>query len=330
MKGKLERTNLFGLFQSMKKTGFLLSDSVFPGGKAESSSSPNLLFSGFSVFDFDVTWSGSNSFVALFVHGFHGGTVDTVFDVSTELLGVSFFVVFLEFLHVFSDVATKDVFAVGFGVEFVFLGIVTWKSFGRVRNIKSTVDGSFQGTENFVTGGGSSETGVEEASEWTWSIFCWFNVEFFTIDFFLSLVERIELHLGEKSSSEKETGAVVSGVVGEAGLDSEFREFVGVSGSDDNISAHSWVGDLADDIPVGGSNDQSVFWGVEFVLVLGAKSSSCLVIGFTFLSPLEFRLESLEVSFVFLDLNQSINSLLSSVSVLSGHFKRLLMPQLYL
>ena len=106
--------------------------------------------------------------------------------------------------------------------------------------------------------------------------------------------------------------------------------FLTVSGSDDNISAHSWVGDLADDIPVGGSNDQSVFWGVEFVLVLGAKSSSCLVIGFTFLSPLEFRLESLEVSFVFLDLNQSINSLLSSVSVLSGHFKRLLMPQLYL
>jgi len=305
----------------MKKTGFLLSDSVFPGGKSESVSEFGVAwFTRFSGNNFDGAWGGSNSFVALFVHGFHGFTVNTVLDVSGELLAVSFFVVLLELGHVFSDVATEDVFAVGFGVEFVFLGIVTWKSFGRVRNIKSTVDGSFQSTENFVTGGGSSETGVEEASEWTWSIVGWFNVVFVTIDFFLSLVDGIELHLGEKSSSEKETGAVVSGVVGEAGLDSEFREFVGVSGTDDNISAHPWVGDLADDIPVGGSNDQPVFRGVELVLVLGTEASSCLVIGFTVLPPLEFRLESLEVGLVFLDLNQSINSLLSSVSVLSGHF----------
>jgi len=111
----------------------------------------------------------------------------------------------------------------------------------------------------------------------------------------------------------------VSGVVGEADLDSEFGELVGVSGADDDITAHSWVGNLADDIPVGGSNDQSVFWGVEFVLVLGAESSSGLVIGFTDLSPLEFWLESLEVGLVLLDLDQSVGSLFSSVSVFTGH-----------
>jgi hypothetical protein len=305
----------------MKKTGFLLSDSVFPGGKSHSVSEFGVAwFTSFSGNNLDGAWGGSDSFVAFFVHGFHGFTVNTVFDVLTELLAVSFFVVLLELGHVLSDVATEDVFAVGFGVEFVFLGIVTWKSFGRVRNIKSTVDGSLEGTENFVTGGGSGETGVQKASEWTWTFVGWFNVVFISVDFFLSFVDGIELHLGEKSSGEEETGAVVSGVVGEAGLDSEFRELVGVSGTDNNISAHPWVGDLADDIPVGGSDDQPIFRGVELVLVLGTEASSCLVIGFTFLPPLEFRLKSLEVGLVFLDLNQSINSLLSSVSVLSGHF----------
>jgi hypothetical protein len=123
----------------------------------------------------------------------------------------------------------------------------------------------------------------------------------------------------------------VGGVVGEADFHSEFREFVGVSSADDNISGHSWVGNLADDIPVGSSNDQSIFRSVEFVLVLSAKASSGLVIGFTDLSPLEFWLESLEVSFILLDFNQSVGSLLSSVTIFTGHFGELVkLPQFYL
>lgn len=115
----------------------------------------------------------------------------------------------------------------------------------------------------------------------------------------------------------------MGGVVGETDFNSEFGELVGVSCADDNISGHSWVSNLADDIPVGSSNNQSVFRSVEFVLVLSAKASSGLVIGFADLSPLEFRLESLEVSFVLLDFNQSVGSLLSSVSIFTGHFGEL-------
>jgi len=120
----------------------------------------------------------------------------------------------------------------------------------------------------------------------------------------------------------------VGGVVGEAGFDSEFWEFVGVSSSDNNITTHPWVSNLANNIPVSRSNNQSIFRSVELVLVLSAESSPGLVIGFTFLSPLEFWLKSFEVGLVFLDLDQSVNSLLSSVSVLSGHF-RLLMSQFF-
>jgi len=303
----------------VKKTGFLLSDFVFPAGQTQFGLAPLFLLASFSVDNFSVAWVGSDSIVSFFVHSLQRFTVDAVFNVLTELFSVGFFVVFFEFVHVLGDVTTEDVFAVGFGVEVVFFVVVAWEPFGGVWDVETAVDGAFEGSEDFVSGGGSGETGVEEASEWTWTVVGWLYVVFVTVDFFLSLVEFVELHFGEKSSGEEETGAVVRGVVGEADLDSEFGELVGVSGADDDITAHSWVGNLADDIPVGGSNDQSVFWGVEFVLVLGAESSSGLVIGFTDLSPLEFWLESLEVGLVLLDLDQSVGSLFSSVSVFTGH-----------
>jgi len=307
------------LFQSVKKTGFLLSDLVFPAGQTQFGLAPLFLLTRFSVNNFSVAWVGSDGIVSFFVHSFQRFTVNAVFNVLTELLAVSFFVVLFEFIHVLGDITTEDVFAVGFGVKVVLFVVVAWEPFGGVWDVETAVDGAFEGSKDFVSGGGSGETGVEEASEWTWTVVGWLYVVFVTIDFFLSLVEFVELHLGEKSSGEEETGAVVRGVVGETDLDSEFGELVGVSGADDNITAHSWVGNLADDIPVGGSNDQSVFRGVEFVLVLGAESSSGLVIGFTDLSPLEFWLESLEVGLVLLDLDQSVGSLFSSVSVFTGH-----------
>jgi len=306
----------------VEETGFFLSDFVLSAGQREFGFAPSFLFAGFWVDSFAVAWVSSDGIVGFFVHSFQRFTVDAVFDVLAELFSVSFFVIAFQFFHVFSDVTTEDVFAVGFGVEVVLFVVVAWESFGGVWDIETTVDGSFQSTKNFVSGGGSGETGIEEASEWTWTFIIWFDVVFITIDFSLTDVSFVELHFGEKSSSEEKTGAVVGGVVGEADFDTEFGEFVSVSSADDNITAHSWVSNLADDISVGGSNNQSVFWGVEFVLVLGAETSSGLVIGFTFLSPLEFWLEPFEVSLVLLDFDQSVNSLFSSVSVFTGHFLR--------
>jgi len=312
----------------VEETGFFLSDFVLSAGQREFGFAPSFLFAGFWVDSFAVAWVSSDSIMGFFVHGFQRFTGDTVFDVLAELFVVGFFVIFFQFVHVFSDVSTEDVFAVGFGVEVVFFVVVAWESFGGVWDIETTVDGSFQSTKNFVSGGGSGETGIEEASEWTWTFIIWFDVVFITIDFSLTDVSFVELHFGEKSSGEEKTGAVVGGVVGEADFDTEFGEFVSVSSADDNITAHSWVSNLADNISVGGSNDQSVFWGVKFVLVLGAETFSGLVIGFTDLSPLEFWLEPFEVSLVLLDFDQSVNSLFSSISVFTGHF--LVLPQFFL
>jgi len=312
----------------VEETGFLLSDLVFSTGQRKFGFAPSFLFAGFWVDSFGVAWVSSDGIVGFFVHSFQRFTVNAVFDVLAELFGIGFFVIAFQFVHVFSNVSTEDVFAVGFGVEVVFFVVVAWESFGGVWDIETTVDGSFQSTKNFVSGGGSGETGIEEASEWTWTFIIWFDVVFITIDFSLTDVSFVELHFGEKSSGEEKTGAVVGGVVGEADFDTEFGEFVSVSSADDNITAHSWVSNLADNISVGGSNDQSVFWGVKFVLVLGAETFSGLVIGFTDLSPLEFWLEPFEVSLVLLDFDQSVNSLFSSISVFTGHF--LVLPQFFL
>merc|ERR1719507_147017 len=85
-------------------------------------------------------------------------------------------------------------------------------------------------------------------------------------------------------------------------------------------SPPSGVDHLGDHILVGVSHNQAVLGSVKLVLVLRTQSTSGLVIGLTVLSSLEFRLKSLEVSLVLLDLDQSVGSLLSSIPIFSGHF----------
>jgi len=321
---------LFLLFEGVEEAGLLLSDSVLSRGQAHLGSVPSLLLTGLGVLLLGVNWIGSNGFMALFVHGLKSLAVDASLHVLRELLGVGLLVVLLQLLHVLGNVATEDVFAVGLGVEVVLFVVVAWESLGGVWDVEATVDGTFEGTEHLVAGGGSSETGIQEASEWAWTVVAWLNVVLVAIDLLLALVELVQLHLGQQSSSKEKTGAVVGGVVLEADRDAKLGQLVGVSGADDNITAHSRVHNLAHDISVGGSYDKSVFWGVKLVLVLSAEASSGLVVGFALLSSSEFWLESLEVGLVLLDFNQPVGSLFSSILILAGHFLSLLKFDFYL
>jgi len=321
---------LFLGFEGVEEASLLLSNSVLSSGQAHLGSVPSLLLTSLGVLLLGVAWVGSNGVVALLVHGLESLAVDAGLDVLRELLGVGLLVVLLQFLHVLSDVATEDVFAVGLGVEVVLLVVVAWESLGGVWDVEATVDGSLKSAEDLVAGGGSGETGVQEASEWTWAIVGWLHVVLVTVDLLLALVQLVELHLLQQSSSEKKTGAVVSSVVLESDGDAELGQLVGVSGADDDVAAHSGVDHLADDISVGGSHNKSVFWGVELVLVLSAEASSRLVVSFAFLSSSEFWLESLEVGLVLLDFNQPVGSLFSSILILAGHFLSLLKFDFYL
>lgn len=65
--------------------------------------------------------------------------------------------------------------------------------------------------------------------------------------------------LGQSSSSNKETGSVGRGPVGKTVLDTELGELLGRSVNQDDISLELGVDNLADDLSVGDSDDQSVF-----------------------------------------------------------------------
>jgi len=258
--------------------------------------------------------------VAFLVHTLELVTSDTSSDVLGKLSSICFLVIFLKLLHVFSNITAKDVLGVGLSIKAFSLGVVSRESLGGVGDIKSAIDGALERAEDLVSGGCSGETGVEEASEWSGAFFRGFYVVLVTINLGLTDVKLVKLHLGEKSSGKEKSGAVVSGVVLEADLDAVLGELVAVSCADHNITSHSRVDNLCDNISVGSPDYQSVLGGVKLVLVLSAKSPSGLVIGLSVLSSLELGLVSLKVSLVLLDLDQPVGSLFSSIFIFSGHF----------
>lgn len=77
---------------------------------------------------------------------------------------------------------------------------------------------------------------------------------------------------------------ITSSVVVQTGCQTEFLELSGVGLAKDFISCESGVDDLADDFRSAGasdSNNQSVFWGVIFVIILDNQSLSGVVVSFT-------------------------------------------------
>lgn len=64
-------------------------------------------------------------------------------------------------------------------------------------------------------------------------------------------------------------------------LDAIAFEFVTVSRAEDLVAGYLGGDDLADDVFVGESDDESVFGSVVFVLGLGDETLACIVIGFT-------------------------------------------------
>jgi hypothetical protein len=211
---------------------------------------------------------------------------------------------------------------VALSVKVVRLSVVAWESLAAVWDVETTVNGSFKSAEYFVSGSGSGETGVEEATEWTWAVFSWFNVVLVTVDFGLTDVGLIEFEFLQQATGQEETSAVVRGVVLKADSETVFWELVGVSSGDDNITGHSRVGNLANNVSVGGSNNKTILWRIEFVFELRAQALACLIIGLSDLTTLELWLVAFEVGLVLLDLDELINSLLSHITLIfTGHLE---------
>jgi len=181
----------------VQERSLFLLHAVLSGGQAQLSAVPSLLLSSLSINLLLGSWIGTNSFVSLRVHLLEAIGIQAQLEVSRELTGVGLFVIISKLFHVFADVSAKNVLGMGLSVKVVFLVVVAWESLHRVRDVEATIDGTFKCAEHFVTGGGSCETGVEEASEWTGSFFGWLYVELVTVNFFLADVQLVELHLGQ-------------------------------------------------------------------------------------------------------------------------------------
>ena len=111
-------------------------------------------------------------------------------------------------------------------------------------------------------------------------------------------VALVQLQGLQQTAGEQKAGRVGSGVVGEAELDPVAGELVGVGCSHDHITLDLRVGDLADDVAVGETDDQPVLVGVVLVGVLDHKLSAGVVVGLALTATTELGLEPLEVGFV--------------------------------
>lgn len=196
----------------------------------------------------------ADSLVGLEVQVLEVTSIDLVFDVLRELGLVALLVIIGKTLHVLSNVTSSDVLAEGLSIELLGLNVVTGETVFGVRNEETTVGGTLQGTEDTGTGGGSDETDIEEDLEGAASTLIGLSSlsqGVFTVSLLNTLEGVVELELLEKTASEKETGGVSSGPVGQAMLDSIALQFMGVSGSDNLVTGDFGVNNLGDDVAVG-------------------------------------------------------------------------------
>jgi hypothetical protein len=160
-----------------------------------------------------------------------------------------------------------------------------------VGDVETTVNGSFEGSEDFGSGCGASETDVEEGLESTTTVF------FVKFGF-------IETEFGKGTTGTEETSAVDGSVIGQTNLDTKGGQFVGISGSKDNITLDLGIDDLAHNVGISDTDNKTVLGGVVLVLVLDDETFAGVVISLSFATAAILDLVAFEVSFILLNFNE--------------------------
>lgn len=279
----------------------------------------DLLADGGGLLDLSTLGSLSDLSVCLLVEGLKSGSLglgESELPLA-ELFLESVLVLLLEDVHVGLDVSTEDVVSVLLGVVsasglallngglaslardgFLLLEVVAGESLGVVGHVDATVNGTLEGTEDSVTGGGSNETNIEESAEWASVLVdaLVVDIEELAVGSLNTLVELSHAEVGKESSGDEEAGSVSGRVVGKTSLNAVLLKLGGISGAEDSITLDGGVDDLDDDSLVGASYAKSVLLGLVLVLVLLDQSAASLVVGLSFSSPPVLDLVSAEVS----------------------------------
>lgn len=203
----------------------------------------------------------------------------TVLQVLSKVSLILLRIFFHHLFHIFSNMSTKDVLAEHFSIKLFGISVVSHKTLFVVRDVKTSVERALQSGEDLGSGGGSLQAGIEDAHEGTGSFVLSFDVVVFADVFGVALVGLVQAILLEDAPRDEETGAVRGGVVAQADLEAVARELVGVGGSDDDITGDGCIGDLADDVSVRETDDETILGGVVFVFVLGDETKTGAIIG---------------------------------------------------
>jgi len=226
-------------------------------------------------------------------------------DVAAELAFVGLFILLLQVTHVVGDVQPKDVGTVHLGIEVLLLGIVAGETLDGVRNVETSVDGTFHGAKDTSTGGGARQSDVQVAPERCGPVINVLDQVLFTGDVRAAGIQRLHAQLVEDAACDQQTGAVGGGIVGQTHLDSVTGQLMGVGGAHDTIALNAGVSNLASDVAIAETDNQAVLGRVILVLVLEDQAFACLVVGFTLTTPLELDLVPLEVLLVLYNFNES-------------------------
>jgi len=248
----------------------------------------------------------------LFVDGFEEFletiTLDFVLDVLAKVLLVLLVIFLFEIFHVFAHVSSKDALAVHVGVVLLGVAVVSGESLLGVGNIESTVGGSLERSEDTGAGGSRLTSDIEKGAEGALFVVDFLDVvgllavigrDNFSVDLGISLVELVESNLFEETTGAEKTGAVGRGVVLQTYGESVSTELGGLGLAEDAISIDQGVSDLADNLGVGESDDETVLRRLVLVLVLGTQPLSLAVVGFSLAAASELDLIPREVGLVF-------------------------------
>mmetsp|Transcript_6418 Transcript_6418/g.11733 ORF Transcript_6418/g.11733 Transcript_6418/m.11733 type:complete len:276 (-) Transcript_6418:104-931(-) len=196
-----------------------------------------------------------------------------------ELLLVLGVIFLLEVLHVLTNVSTEDALTVHVRVVLLGVTVVTRESLLGMGDVKSTIGGALQGTEDTASSGGGLASNIEKSTEGTLVLIDLINVvcgltdrgrDDISIDLVITLVNIIQTNLLEETTSAQQSSAVGGGVVLKTDLQSVTGEFVRAGRRKDTVTIDQGVHDLADHLTVGETHDDTVLGGLVLILGLAA------------------------------------------------------------
>jgi len=251
--------------------------------------------------------------------------LDIVIDVAAELRLVALLVVVGEGLHVLSDVTTEDVLAEGLGVELLAFNVVTGETVLGVRNEDTTVGATLHGTKDTSTSGGTGETDIQEDLEWAALLAInlgGLGEGELTVSLLNTSEGLVKLELLEDTAGKEQTGSVCGGPVGKTVGDAVSLQLVGVGSAEDLVTANLRVDDLADDVLVGETDDETVLGRIVLVLGLGDQPLAGIVVGLSLPAALVLDLVPREVGVVLLELGLLTESAIGASNPHSKHLAK--------